>query len=109
MLKQNQLEQRDHELTMHVFAVSAAMVGVCLTTIGIIRLITNQSQVQTVSDDLLAMDAVLFALSTVLAFWSFKTRDLPFQRVLRLAVDVLFLLGLTVMASVCALIVYTLL
>jgi hypothetical protein len=33
---------------MHVFAISAAMVGVCLTVIGILRLITSQSRVETI-------------------------------------------------------------
>ena len=31
-------EERAHDLTMHVFSISAAMVGVCLTAIGILRL-----------------------------------------------------------------------
>ena len=37
-------EQREHELTMQVFAVSAAMVGVCLTAIGILQVVQAQKQ-----------------------------------------------------------------
>jgi len=101
-------EQREHDLTMHVFAVSAAMVGVCLTAIGILRLVAAQTQVQTVGDELLAIDAVLFVVCTSLAFWSFKTHRPTTRRRLRVVVDALFLLGLAGMASICALIAYAL-
>lgn len=99
-------EDREHDLTMHVFAVSSGMVGVCLTAIGLLRLITAQTQVQTLGDDLLAVDAMLFVCCAFLAFFSFKTQRPHLRRRLRLAVDVLFLVGLAVMAAVCAVIAY---
>ena len=102
-------ELRDHDLTQHVFTVSAGMVGVCLTAIGILRLFTAQHQVQTLGDDLLAIDALLFVATCWLAFWSFKTA-LPLRRLrLRLMVDGLFLLALTGMGGICAVIAYALL
>jgi hypothetical protein len=101
-------EKREHELTMQVFSVSAAMVGVCLTAIGILRLIAAQTQAQTVGDDLLAVDAVLFVICTSLAFWSFKTNRPATRRRLRLVVDALFLIGLAAMACICAIIAYAL-
>lgn len=99
-------EERSHELTMHVFSISAAMIGVCLTAIGILRLVTAQTNVQTVGDDLLSMDAVIFVVCCFLAFWSFKTKRLKLRSQLRLIVDILFLVGLTGMACVCAIITY---
>lgn len=100
-------ESREHDLTMHVFTVSAGMVGVCLTAIGLLRLITAQTSVQTLGDDLLAVDALLFVVCAFLAFWSFKTSQASTRRRLRLAVDVLFLAALAGMAAICALIAYT--
>ena len=102
-------EQREHDLTMHVFAVSAAMVGVCLTAIGILRLIATQTKAQTIGDDLLALDAVIFVTCTTIAFCSFKTTHAVTRRRLRLVADALFLIGLATMAGICAIIVYTLL
>ena len=61
-------EQREHDLTMHVFTVSAGMVGVCLTAVGILRLVAAQTKVQTLGDDLLAINAILFVLRIVLLF-----------------------------------------
>ena len=102
-------EQREHDLAMHVFTVSAGMVGVCLTGIGILRLVASQSRVQTFGDDLLAVDAILFVLTCGLAFWSFKTSDGRIRRRLRSVCDTCFFAGLTAMAGICALIAYTVL
>lgn len=99
-------EAREHDLTMHVFTVSAGMVGVCLTAIGLLRLIATQSKVQTIGDDLLAVDALLFVVCAFLAFWSFKTKERRFRRRLRVVVDTLFLAGLAGMGAICAVIAY---
>ncbi len=85
------------------------MVGVCLTAIGILRLVAAQTKARTIGDDLLAIDAVVFVLCTTLAFWSFKTKHTITRHRLRLIVDTLFLVGLAAMASICAIIAYTLL
>jgi cation transport ATPase len=99
-------EAQEYDLTMHVFTVSAGMVGVCLTAIGLLRLITAQTKVQTLGDDLLAVDAILFVICVFLAFWSFKTKTTSTRRRLRLVVDILFLVGLAGMAAICAVIAY---
>ena len=96
----------EHDLTMHVFAISAAMVGVCLTAIGILRLVTSQTRVETIGDGLLAADAVAFMLCCFISFWSFKTKNLRLRHLLRLIIDGLFLLALTIMVIVCAVIAY---
>ena len=99
-------EHREHDLTMHVFAISAAMVGVCLTAIGILRLITSQSRAETIGDELLAVDAVLFMACCFLSFWSFKTKNVRLRHLLRSIIDGSFMLALTIMVLVCAFIAY---
>ena len=101
-------EQREHDLTMHVFSISAAMVGVCLTAIGILRLVAAQTKVQTLGDELLAVDAVIFVLCCFLSFWSFKTKQFRYRQRLRIVVDSLFIAALFLMVSVCAIIAYAL-
>lgn len=99
-------EHREHDLTMHVFAISAAMVGVCLTAIGILRLVTSQTRVETIGDELLAADAVVFMVCCFISFWSFKTKNVRLRHLLRLIIDGLFVLALTIMVIVCAVIAY---
>jgi len=51
---ENHLEE---DISIHIFTVSAAMVGVCLTVIGLIRVVITFGKADTVADDLLAVDA----------------------------------------------------
>jgi hypothetical protein len=101
-------EQREHELTMHIFAVSAAMVGVCLTGIGLLRVVVARSQIQTLGDDLLAANALAFMVSCLLSFWSFKTHDSAMRARLRGVTDTIFLFALVFMVLVCVLIAHAL-
>lgn len=101
-------ERLENDLTMHVFAISAGMVGVCLTAIGILQLVAAQAKVQTFGDELLAADAVLFVVCCFLSFWSFKTKRAGLRQNLRLLVDSLFLVALVLMVAVCAIIAYAL-
>lgn len=84
------------------------MVGVCLTAIGILRLVAVQAQVESVGDEFLAADAVLFVMCCFISFWSFKTGQPRLRRRLRLAVDALFMVALVLMVVVCAIIAYAL-
>lgn len=102
MVERSSLEQREHELTVHVFSISAAMIGVCLTAIGILRLVSSESRTETLGDELLAADSVLFVLCCFLSFWSFKTSRERLRRALRLIIDGLFMLALSIMVVVCA-------
>jgi len=51
---ENHLEE---DISIHIFTVSSAMVGVCLTVIGLIRVVITFGKADTVADDLLAADA----------------------------------------------------
>lgn len=101
--------QLEADICVHIFSVSAALVGVCLTVIGIIHIVINRDKVDTVVDDFLAADAVLFLVSCLLSYWALRTRSLyRMHRVERVA-DAVFLLGLVVMVGICSLITYAIL
>jgi inner membrane protein involved in colicin E2 resistance len=101
-------EEHEHDLTVHVFTISAGMVGVCLTGIGLLRVIIAQTKVSTFGDDLLAADAVMFMTCCFLSFWSFKTISAPRRHAMRWVIDGLFMIALALMVVVCGLIVYAL-
>lgn len=102
-------EQREFELSLAVFAVSAGLVGVCLTGIGLLQVMHGLSKVNTLGDELLALDSGLFLLTCMLAFFSFRTGDSRRRRLLRKSSDVIFLLGLGLLAAVSALITFAVL
>lgn len=64
----------EEDICSHLFSVSAAMVGVCLTVIGIVRVVISIKRVDTLADDLLSIDAFLFLCSCLGAYWAMRTR-----------------------------------
>lgn len=89
---------------MHIFTVSAGMVGVCLTVIGLVRVVVSVRKVDTLADDLLAGDAVLFLLSCLSSYWALRTRSVRrMHRVERFA-DIL--LALILMVFICGFITW---
>jgi hypothetical protein len=83
------------------------MVGVCLTVIGLIRVVITLGKIDTIADDLLAGDALLFLVACLLSYWALRTRSLRrMHRVERLA-DSIFISAMILMAGICGLITYS--
>ena len=102
-------ERRDENIAVHIFTVSAAMVGVCLTVIGIIRVVKALHGIDTVTDGVVALDALAFLASCLTAYAALRTRTAArMLRVERVA-DYIFLAALSLMAMTCTLIACALL
>lgn len=102
------LERREHSLSIQIFSVSAALVGVCLTTIGIINLVTSYRQAGSWADEITAIDAVFFLCACLISYTAIRTKD-PAKRAHREKIaDAFFLSGLFIMAGVSVFIVYAL-
>lgn len=99
-------QEQTHLLT--VFSVSAGMVGVCLTAIGLIQVVINGRQVSTLCDDLLVADSLLFLMSCLTSYIALNHRSRSHYRRLKLAVDTLLTLGILLMVVVCGMIAWTL-
>jgi hypothetical protein len=98
----------EEDISIHIFTTSATMVGVCLTVIGLLRLFLQSSSVGTWADDILSIDAMLFLSACGLAYWALRTRSIKRRLLVEKAADLHFLVGLTLMTTICALITYTL-
>ncbi len=93
------------DVSVHVFTVSAAMVGVCLTVIGIIKVsLTLNAGYSTLADDLLALDAFCFLGACMLSYGSLRSPSRKRTKRLERLADCLFLAGLFTMCTICALI-----
>ncbi len=57
----------EEDISIHIFDTSATMVGVCLTVIGVFKLIFQLKSISTWADDLISVDAMLFLSSCGLA------------------------------------------
>ena len=108
--KQSQRSPDSHleqDICIHIFTVSSAMVGVCLTVIGLIRVVITLGTADTLADDLLAADALLFLVSCLLSYWALRSRGLRRMHRLEKIADGIFIVAMIGMVVVCALITYT--
>jgi hypothetical protein len=99
-------EQVEAELAVHIVSLSAGLVGVCLTVISLLQVGLRLKQWNTPADNILAGDAVLFLLTCLLAYASLRTRRRDRRRALERLADACFLLALTIMTLVCAVVVF---
>jgi cytochrome c oxidase assembly factor CtaG len=97
----------EQDICIHIFTVSSAMVGVCLTVIGLIRVIITLGSAETLADDFLAADALLFLTSSLLSYWALRSRGLRRMHRLEKVADGIFIIAMIGMVVVCALITYT--
>src|SRR5207253_5602177 len=103
-------DQENHlaqDICIHIFTVSSAMVGVCLTVIGLIRVVITLGSADTLADDFLAADALLFLISCLLSYWALRSRGLRRMHRLEKIADSIFIIAMIGMVVVCALITYT--
>ena len=96
----------DEDTCLNIFTASAALMGVCLTVIGIIRLIITRDAINTIADDLLVVDTLLFFASCLLSYWALRARSAGRMRRVERVADLIFVLGLILMAVVCGIVTY---
>ena len=91
------------QLGPYIFSVFAGLMGVCLTVIGLLRVIVQSVHIDTIADNLLSIYALLFLLACLFAYLALRTGGKRGQRVEWVA-DAMFLIGRTVMVTIAALI-----
>ena len=97
----------EHDICIHIFTVSSAMVGVCLTVIGLIRVVITLGRADTLADDLLAGDALLFLISCLLSYWALRSRGSRRMHRLEKIADGIFIVAMIGMVIICAVITYS--
>ena len=100
-----ELDDRSYTHLLTLLSVSAAMVGVCLTAVGLVSVIEALSKVQTWVDDLLAVGSLVFSLVTLLSFLGIRTRIRRWRR-FTLVLDILFCVGISAMVVASMLLTY---
>jgi hypothetical protein len=98
----------EEDISVHIFTASAAMVGVCLTVIGLVRVFTTMKGVNTLADDILAAASLIFLVSCSLSYWALRTRKRRRMHKIERLADGIFIFGLMLMVAVCGIITYAL-
>lgn len=92
------------EITDQIFVVSAAMVGVCLTLMGLVGIIISLNQVETLADESLAADAVAFLVACLSAYLSLRTKFKSRAALCARLADVAFVLGMIALVAIGAIV-----
>lgn len=108
MRQKSEVSERDYDFQIAVFSVSAAMVGVCLTAIGLILVAERMSEYRTISDALLVFDALTFLAATLFSYLAMRSRTAQRFQSLQRAADVSMFSGLSLMIVGCVVLVFTL-
>ena len=102
----NDKTRLEEDICIHIFTVSSAMVGVCLTVIGLIRVVITLGRADTLADDFLASDALLFLTSCLLSYAALRAASFRRMHVIERAADVVFITAMVVMTVICGFITY---
>ena len=98
----------DESIAIHIFTVSAGLVGVCLTVIGLVQIVIHSRKETTLADDLLVIDAILFLFSCLLSYWALRKRTIKRLHVIEKVADYIFIIALIFIVVVCGFIAFTL-
>lgn len=94
MLRPNAPPSLDDDICVHIFSVSATMVGVCLTVIGIIRVLITLRRENLIIDDLVAVNLLLYLVSAFCSYWSLRAHRTRRGRLMMHTADTIFLIAL---------------
>lgn len=106
MTEELQKKRLDDDICVHIFAALAAMVGVCITVIGIFQIVAALRREDSVGDDLLAINAFLYLTTAIRSYWGLRTRKAKRNHVLEQVSDALFLVALAFTTAVAGLIAW---
>ena len=107
MASDNNGKKLEEDICIHIFTVSSAMVGVCLTVIGLIRVVITLGKGDTLADDFLASDALLFLTSCLLSYAALRARSFRRRHQIERAADSIFIFAMVVMTVICGFITYS--
>jgi len=105
-MQKDHIEERLFTHLMTLLAVSAGMVGVCLTAISLIGIFKSHSKLDTVLEEVVAVDALLYLAACLLIFVALRTPLKKRSSTLALAVDLVFSLGLILTVITCGLLAW---
>lgn len=96
------------EISVHIFIVSATLVGVCLTVIGIFQALSRATRVDHIADEILSIDAIGFLIACLFAYTALRQRDPHVRRRCARVAHVVFITALALMTATCMLMAYEL-
>ncbi|WP_294194873.1 hypothetical protein [uncultured Sphingomonas sp.] len=99
----------DERICRLICPIAAAMVGVCLTGIGLLRVGIAWGRRASFADDLLAIDSLLFLIAMLASYLAVRTPDVrrrAYLHRLEQVADATFILAMLLLTAACFVITY---
>jgi heme/copper-type cytochrome/quinol oxidase subunit 3 len=84
----------DDDICVHIFSSSSVMVGVCLTVVGILRVVVTLRSEDVLGDDLLTINTMIYLMAALMSYWALRTRNRKRNHRLEYFADGAFLVGM---------------
>lgn len=98
----------DEQTCRLICPIASAMVGVCMTGIGVLRVASAMHGRQTIADDLLSIDALTFLLATLSSYFALRVQSHARLHWLERTADAAFILAMVLLTIACFVITYSL-
>lgn len=85
-------------LNTDILTNSATMMGVCVTVIGLVKILAQNSRISSHVDQYLAVDMLLFTASAMFSYFSLRYEEKRRSPRYENLVDHIFMIGLTTLA-----------
>jgi hypothetical protein len=89
------------EIFSHILSQSSVKTGMCITLLGLIKVLEGINSASVFADEILSINAVMFLLAGFLSYSALKSPSLSRRRVLGRTADILFSAGFCMLASIC--------
>lgn len=98
----------DERICRLICPIASAMVGVCMTGIGVLHVASTMHGHQTLADDLLSIDAVTFLLATLSSYFALRVQSHARLHWLERIADGTFIASMVLLTVACFVITYSL-
>ncbi|MGK6321462.1 hypothetical protein ACMGDM_00090 [Sphingomonas sp. DT-51] len=98
----------DERICRLICPIASAMVGVCLTGIGLLHLGVTGGRRAGVADDLLAIDSLLFLVATLASYVALRVASHRRLHLMEQLADACFILAMLLLTAACFVITYAL-
>jgi len=98
----------DERICRLICPIASGMVGVCMTGIGVLHVAFTVHGRQTLADDLLSIDALIFLLATLSSYFALRVQSQARMHWLERVADGTFIASMVLLTIACFVITYSL-
>jgi len=99
-------KELDNNIYTNILSLSTAKIGICLTLLGLVRVVEGVKNIHTLVDELLAIIAGGFLISSLLIYTALKKEEGEGKQKLGRAGDFIFTGSLGLLAMICVSLVF---